>query len=422
MSWGEDVVVLMELGFPAGAFTLDSAEYGVLDQDYLDGTLLGDDVSGYCQQISINRGRTNQFTNFNAGTCSITLLNNDRRFDPINEDSPYWNPILDSSGVEPRRKVTVYSNGVALFTGRITDIDVSYEKHQPDATYELSTVTITAADDFVLLANTYIDELEPVQELSGTRVSKILDLPEVSYPAASRNIATGTATFGGGAQFLIDAATNALTYLQNAATSEQGSFYVAGNGNLTFTDRVQAAFSVPEAEFSDAGTDIPYMALSVAYGQEFLYNKVICMVQGGVDQEADAIPSQEEYGISTLNLQDLLMADDADALVLAQDLVARYSEPEYNFDNLKTIYNALDETDQNKITNLELMDVVQITRTFPVGSPASVTKVYGVQTISHVITTTQHDVLLGLFPADLVYQFLLDDAVFGVLDSTNALA
>jgi hypothetical protein len=58
---------------------------------------------------------------------------------------------------------------------------------------------------------------------------------------------------------------------------------------------------------------------------------------------------------------------------LAEDLVARYSEPQYNFDNLKSIYNGLDSTDQDFLTNIELMDVIEITRTFPVGSPASVT-------------------------------------------------
>lgn len=422
MAWGEEVTVLMELGFPVNVFTLDSAVDGVLDEDYLDGTLLGDDVSQYCQQITINRGRTNQFSNFNAGNCTITLLNNDRRFDPINQDSPYWNPELGVSGVEPRRKVTVISNGVKLFVGRITDIDVSYQAHPNSLDYELSTVTITAADDFVLLASTYIeDAIEPDEELSGTRVTNILDLPEIAYPADSRNIATGVATFGGGAQFLIDAGTNALTYLQNAATSEQGSFYVAGNGDLVFTDRIQAAFTTPEAYFSDAGTNIPYTELSVSYGQEFLYNKVVCMVQGGVDQIANYVPSQEEYGISTLSLQDLLLATDADALELAEDLVARYNEPQYNFDNLKTVYNPLSEVDQNSLTNIELMDVVEITRTFPVGTPSSVTLQYGVQSINHVITPSSHSVQFGLFPADIVYPLLLGDPVFGLLDSTNAL-
>jgi hypothetical protein len=162
-------------------------------------------------------------------------------------------PILEcvegKSGVAPRRKVTVFSDGVALFTGRITDIDVSYEPNNPDATTENSYVTITAADDFVLLANTFTESaITPSQELSGTRVTTILDLPEVGYPA-TRDIDTGAATLGGGATFDIDANTNVLTYLQSVATSEQGYFFVAANGDLTFTDRVAASFASPAQPF-----------------------------------------------------------------------------------------------------------------------------------------------------------------------------
>ena len=95
MAWGEEIQVIMELGFPVNPFTLNDVGLGVLDSNALDGTLLGDDVAEYVQEISISRGRSDQLQTFNAGTATITLLNNDRRFDPINEDSPYWNPATN---------------------------------------------------------------------------------------------------------------------------------------------------------------------------------------------------------------------------------------------------------------------------------------------------------------------------------------
>ncbi len=144
--WGESVTVLMELGFPTNPFTLDSASLGVLDSNALDGSLLGDDVSSYCREISVSRGRTDQLANFSAGTAQFRLLNNDRRFDPINEDSPYWDITTGRSGVTPRRKVTVLLDNEAVYVGRITDIDVLYD-------FNLSEVAITTSDDFVLLAN-----------------------------------------------------------------------------------------------------------------------------------------------------------------------------------------------------------------------------------------------------------------------------
>jgi hypothetical protein len=423
LAWGENIQIFMELGFPVDPFTLDSATLGVLDTDIIGGAIVSDDVSQYAQEVSISRGRSDQLQNFNAGNCSVRLLNRDRRFDPINESSPYWNSVEGRSGVAPRRKVTVLSGGVALFTGRITDIDVSYEPNNPNATTENSYVTITAADDFVLLANTFTEApITPTQELSGTRVTAILDLPEVDYPATSRDIDTGAATLGGGATFDIDANTNVLTYLQSVATSEQGYFFVAANGDLTFTDRISTAFAAISADFSDAGTDIPYTSLSVMYGQEFLYNKVVCQVEGGTDQVANDIASQTEYGISTLNLSGLLLVDDAAALTLANDLLDRYKLPEYRFDKLQTIYNPLGLGDQGTLTRLDIADVVSITRTYPTGTPASVTKEYSIENIRHVISPSSHTVEFGLAVADLVFPFTLDDPTLGVMDSTNALS
>lgn len=421
MAWGEDIQIFMELGFPVNPFTLDDAVLGVLDEDYLDGTLIGDDVSAYAQEVSISRGRSDQLQNFTAGTFSVRLLNRDRRFDPINESSPYWNSTLGVSGVAPRRKVSVFSNGVALFKGRITDIDVSYEPNRPSATSENSYVTITASDDFVLLANTFTqDIITPTQELSGSRVSAVLDLPEVSYPA-TRDIDAGSATLGGGAVFNIDANANVLTYLQSVATSEQGYFFVAADGNLTFTDRIAASFATPSAYFSDAGTNIPYTSLSVMYGQEFLYNKVVCTIEGGTDQTVNDVASQTEYGISTLNLSGLLLADDAAALTLATDLLDRYKLPEYRFDKLQTIYNPLSSVNQDILTAVDLGDVISITRTYPTGTPASVTKEYSIEMVKHTISPNSHTVEFNLAVADLVYPFTLNDATFGVMDSTNAL-
>jgi hypothetical protein len=117
----------------------------------------------------------------------------------------------------------------------------------------------------------------------------------------------------------------------------------------------------------------------------------------------------------------LLLVDDAAALTLATDLLDRYKLPEYRFDKLQTIYNPLSSGDQGTLTAVDIADVVSITRTYPTGTPASVTKQYSIENIRHVISPSSHTVEYGLAVADLVYPFILDDAEFGVMDSTNAL-
>jgi hypothetical protein len=53
MAWGEEIQVIMELGFPVNPFTLDDVDLGVLDSNALDGSLIGDDLAEYVQDISI---------------------------------------------------------------------------------------------------------------------------------------------------------------------------------------------------------------------------------------------------------------------------------------------------------------------------------------------------------------------------------
>lgn len=424
MAWGESLEVLMELGNTiTGQFKLNDATYGLLDGvGRLDGVLLADDVASYCKTIDISRGRSDQLSAFGSGSCNITLNNNDRRFDPINTSSPYWNGVTGTTGVAPRRKVTVKSNGVTLFVGRITDVNVDYDWSSPSSTSEKSTVQIQASDDFYTLATTITQaDITPTEQLSSARVTAMLDLAEVNYPAASRSISTGISTVGGGATFLIDAGTNVIQYLQDVAQAEQGYFFVSSAGNLTFNSRVAGSFGSPEVTFTDTGSGVPYQTLGVMYGQELLYNKVICEVVGGTPQVANNTASQTEYGISTLSLTGLLLKDDAAALTLANALLSLFSTPQYRFNDLQTLYNGLSAGNQTALSSLDLTDIISVTRSFRTGTPSSITKNYRIQQVSHKIDVNRHSVEFNLMDAVLVNQFKLDDAVYGVLDSTNAL-
>ena len=416
LPWGEQLTVLMELGFPVNPFTLDDASLGVLDSNYLDGTLLGDDVAPYTKQVVVNRGRQDQLSVFSAGNASITLLNNDRRFDPTNQDSPYWDSTLGQSGVTPRRKVTVLVGGEVIFTGRITDIDLSYATGKST---DISEVTINAADDFVLLANAYITaDVTPSSELSGARMNYLLALPEVSY-AGTTDIDTGTATLGA---YQIDANTNVLTYAQAIATSEQGAFFMARDGTLKFTDRTTAIFAASVGSFSDdAGSGIKYQELGILYGQEFLYNKVVATRESGTPQTANDVGSQTEYGISTLSLTNLLLEDDTAAQTLANDLLALYAEPAYRFDNMALLVSSFSSGSRLTCNQLELGDTITVERNYQTGTPSTVSKYQTVERLRHVITPSSHRLEIAMSDAYILNPFTLDDALFGILDADNAL-
>jgi hypothetical protein len=406
---GEQIQVFIDVGATVDAFILDTSQLNGID--VLDGNAF-DDVAEYVQSLSIARGRSSQLDQFSAGRCTITLLNNDRRFDPINELSPYWNIATSSSGFTPRRRIRVTLNGLDVYVGRIADIDVNYD-------FELSTVTLTAVDDFVLLANTFTGAaFTPSEQLSGARVESILDLAAVDFPP-TRAISTGVTTLGA---YQVDANTNALSYLQACAEAERGYFYVAADGDLTFTDRADVTF-IPSivTTFTDSGGGLPYQALDVIYGQELLYNRIQVTRESGTLQTANDLTSQTTFGVSTYAIDNVLLASDLQASTLADSLLTQYSQPRYRFDNLRVNMLAFTNLQRDEVNTLELGTVVDVIRTYDSGFPLSVTQTYLIERISHLITPGSHTVEFGLRYADLVNTFILDDVVFGVLDADNAL-
>jgi hypothetical protein len=241
----------------------------------------------------------------------------------------------------------------------------------------------------------------------------------VGFPAATRDIDTGSASLGA---FPIADNTNAAAYCQQVALSEQGLFYVAADGTLTFTDRVSTAFASPVVSFVDQGIGLPYTSLSTIYGQEFLYNRVQTQTETGAVQTADDATSQTEYGISTLALDGLLLANDTAAATLADTLLSFYKQPQYRFDDLSVQVSAMQDIDRVSVFAVEMGDVVGVVRTFSTGLPLSVTKEYGVERITHRITPSSHTVTFGLFDALIVFPLILNDAEFGRLSERNAVA
>jgi hypothetical protein len=410
---GESIECLCELGFIVREFTLNTSTLN--GTDVLDGTLEGVDVSPYLYSATVSRGRTNQFDPVKAGVCELVLNNNDRRFDPINTSSPYYDSTTGRSGVVPRRKVTLYSATNHLFTGRILDVDVIYDV---DGT---SQVVLTCADDFNLLGSVYFSsDVTPTSQLSGARVTAILDRTDVNYPVSTRSIATGTQTLG---TQQINQGTTALAYLQKVAETEQGLFYVAADGTLTFTDRSTNTFAAPAVTFSDAGTvgTAKYTALSVIYGSDFLYNRVQITRDGGTTQNATDSASIAEFGTSTLDFSNMLFNDDSQASTLATYLLNLYKEPEYRFDDVAVPAHALTNTVRNTVNSLELGDIVAVVKSYVTGTPATVTQEYEVGGVQHRITPSTHEVVFRIRPAQIVYAFVLNDATRGVLDADNAL-
>jgi hypothetical protein len=83
--------------------------------------------------------------------------------------------------------------------------------------------------------------------------------------------------------------------------------------------------------------------------------------------------------------------------------------------------NRLTSGQRLDVLALEIGQVIEITRTYATGTPASVTAIYAIEGIQHGLTPNVQEVTIRLSPAEIVYAFILDDATYGMLDADNAL-
>jgi hypothetical protein len=214
-----------------------------------------------------------------------------------------------------------------------------------------------------------------------------------------------------------------LAYAQAITQSEQGFFFVARNGDLTFTDRATAGFAQSIGSFSDnQGSDIKYQALGISYGQEFLYNKVATTRETGSPQIANDAASQTEYGISTLSLDNLLLSNDAQAQDLADELLELYAEPTFRFEDMSLVVSSFSSGNRVICNQLELGDTITIERNYVSGNPTTVSKFQTVERLNRVITPNFHRLEVGMSEAYVIFPLLLDDITFGILDTDNALS
>ncbi len=405
--WGSTYKVLLDVGFLADAFTLDSS---LLDgTDVLDGSTDFVDVTEYVTNININRGRATQLDSFPSSNCTIVADDRaaERYFDPLNTDSQWYSG--GTVGIAPRRKFEVYggtAGTTAMFSGFVYDLNIDY------ADPNLSTATIVATDALGQLGQTVLTAFNPSSQLTSARVSAILDRPEVAFSTALRNIETGVATCG---TVAYEDATNALQALQDVATAEGGRLFVNRSGLVEFDARIAVSFGTAVASFGGTA-GVPIQSLSNVYGAETVVNRVAVQIDGGTASSiASGTASQAEYGIKALSLTGVPLATDAAGSALAASLLSRFQDPVVRFSEMDVLLNALTSAQQAQMAALEIGDILSVTKTFSTGTPATVTQNVVVESIRHNINPTRHTVTVGLGQVQLILPFVLDTSP---LDST----
>jgi len=412
----------IDTGFIQDAFTLDDTTAAVLNNTtyVLDGTTNFADVTTGINSISVKRGRRDQGDQFSAGTMVLNMLDTTGIFNPFDSLSPYFDPSTAQPGLAPMRKVRLARYSATnvkeyLFNGYIVNYDYNF------ALGGLDTVTVYCADDFYLLAQTYMDEFNVSEELSNVRLSAVLDLPEVDFPIAQRDIDTGTQTLGGASAFTVPAGTNVLEYCTRINTAEQGRLFMSRDGDLTFQPRIGNTLSASIADFHDDGTNIPFDSLGVSFEADQVINRAAVAIVGGNQQIADDAASQAKYFIQTTSITDSLLHNDTAALALANYLLS--PEPEARYTAVGTNLNKLTTAQRDTIAIVDIGNTITIEKSFASGlSTTQLAQELSVEGIEHTITVNNgHSVMYFTAPTTIVYELILSDLTYGIIDSTNVL-
>jgi hypothetical protein len=407
----------VDTGFVQDAFILNDAVAGVLNNTtyVLDGTTNFAEVLDGCTTVNVKRGRRDQGDQFSAGTMTFTMLDTDGIFNPFDQQSPYYDSTTQKPGLAPMRKVRLarYSNinvKEYLFTGYIVNYDYNF------ALGGIDTVTVYCADDFYLLAQTYFAEFNVSEQISSARLSAVLDLPEVAFPIAQRDIATGTQTLGGAAAYTVDAGTNVLEYCSRIQQAEQGRLYMSRDGDITFDARLGNTLSGSVADFHDDGTNFKYNGVGITFEADQVVNRASVTIAGGnTPQVAEDLTSQGVYFIQTKSITESLLHNDAAALTLANYLLS--GDPEARYTSVETAFNMLTTAQRDSLAVIDIGDTITVEKTFASGAGTTeLAQELAIEGIEHGINISNgHSIALFTSPTTIVFELILDDAIYGVI-------
>jgi hypothetical protein len=413
--------LLVDTGYDVNSFTLDDALKGLLNGTFPLGP--GSDfadITDSATQISIKRGRRDIGDQFGAGTMTFTINDTDGIFNPFDETGPFYNTPDALPGLAPLRAVELIryddnDNPEYLYRGKVVNYNYNF------ALDGIDTVTVFCSDNFYLLSQTFMDELNVAVETSGERIETVLDLPEVAYPTgAARSIDPGTVDLGHDSAYTVPGGTNVLGYLlQINQTAEFGRLFMSRAGVLTFTPRVGTTLSAPVVAFVDNGLGVPYDGLGITFEADAVTNRVYIENLGTTNATADDLASQATYFVQTNSITNSLL-DDSELATAATYLLNGTPEARYN--SVETVFGALTTAQRDTVAVVDISDTVSVERTFVTGnSTTTLAQELSVEGVEHEITLNGHRIMLFTSPTTIVYELILNNAEFGKIDALNVL-
>jgi len=369
------------------------------------------DVSNQIDALTTRRGRNAEADQFQTGTCSLRIVDQNGDFNSQNLAGPYAG-LLD-----PMRKlqITATHNGVTypIFSGFIT----SYQTITPQESNDnVSYCVISAVDAFRLAQNAQISTVSGTSagQLSGARIDNILD--QIQWPSTMRDIDAGQTTV----QADPGTARTALAACQTISMSEYGAFYVDATGSFVFQDRALTSSSIgatPTVFTDDGSGGLLYFDAQWVLNDVLVYNAANITRSGGTTQVATDSASIAKYFLHSYTQNDLLMETDAVALDYARAYVASRAQTSVRCDSIiLDLYTENYDAGIVAALGLDFFDPITVTTTQP-GS-TSLTKTLQIFGVAMTINPNKWRVQFTTLEP-IIDSFLLNSTQWGVLDSNT---
>ena len=409
-----DYLLELDTGFDFESFRLDDATKGVLDNTTytLGPNTTYADITEFVTLITYTRGRRKSDYQFGAGVMTFSMLDSTGILGPYDSTSPYYDPANNEPGLAPMRSVRLSRDGEYLFTGVVTSYSYDFALAGPN------TVNVQCADEFYKLAQTQLDEYNVSAETSGQRITSVLALPEVDYTGTT-SIATGTVNLGHDASYTVPQGTNTLAYLQQINQAEQGRLFVARDGTITFQNRIGNTLSNPVINFTDDGTGAKYQGIEIEFDADNVINRAyVAGLNNNEATDSDA-GSIAKYFTQSTSITNSLLHLQAEIDALAAYLLEPDPAPRYT--SVTATFAALTSGQRDDMALIDIGDTIGIHKQIP-GLGSEIAEELSVEGIYGVIDVNRgHTITFYTNPTTIVYELILDDLTYGVLDASNVL-
>jgi hypothetical protein len=313
---------------------------------------------------------------------------------------------------------TYAGNTYFLFSGYTTAYNYFY-----DQTQNMGFVNIDCADAFRLYNMSTVATIASsgAGQDTGTRINAILD--QIQWPTSMRNVMTG----GTETICQADPGNNrtSLQALKNVEFTEQGAFWISGEGNAIFKSRayIEGTSGKSPTYFANDGSAINYAGITFAFDDKLIINSSSIQAIGGVAKTASNAPSIATYFPHGRTQTNLVMQSDVDAQNVANIYVATRATTSIRIDSLTldlgTANYAAGITAALMLDYFNTVTIKNVGQTTVTGADSTITKTLQIMGSAMEITVNSFRITYTT-SEPIVGSFILDSVLYGVLDSTDS--